>query len=94
MEKSNPFVDFFRIFGANVLLRKNILKTRKHLLSDDYISKQELAPMFTACKSYFSCKKLFPAKFLCNLERLEPTHIHLKKAKNTFFAEVAILKWM
>ena len=80
-------VNFFRIFGANVLLGKNTLKTSKQLLSDDHISKQGLVPRFLPYRSYYICKKLSSAKFLCNLKMLEPTYIHLKKAKNAIFAK-------
>ena len=38
--------------------------------------------------------KLCPAEFLCNLEMLEPTYIHLKKAKNAIFTKMAIFKWL
>ena len=48
--------------------------------------------MFTAYRSYFLYEKLSPAEFLCNLGKLEPTYIRLKKAKNTFFGKIAILK--
>ena len=81
-------------FGANVLLGKNTLKTRKRLLSDDHTFKQGLAPRFLPYRSYYICEKLSPAEFLCNLEMLEPTYIHLKKAKNVIFAKIAILKWL
>ena len=70
-------VNFFRNFGANVLLGKNTLKTRKRLLSDNHTGEQGPGPRFLSCRSYNICKKLCPAKFLCNLERLEPTYIHL-----------------
>ena len=33
-------VNFFRNFGANVLLGKNTLKNRKRLLSDDHTGEQ------------------------------------------------------
>ena len=39
-------VNFFRNFGANMLLGKNTLKTRKLLLSDDHTRKQGLVPRF------------------------------------------------
>ena len=64
-------VNFFRIFGANVFLVKNTLKTRKRLLLDDYISKQGIVPKFLPYRSYYVCHKLFLAEFLCSLERLE-----------------------
>ena len=61
----------------------------KQLLPDDYISKQGLVPKVLPYRNYYVfyiCKKLYSAKFLCNLERLETTYIHLKKAKNAIFA--------
>ena len=88
------FVNFFRNFGANVLLGKNTLKTKKRLFSDDHTGEQGLVPRFLSYKSYKICKKLSPAQFLCNLEMLEPTYIHVKKAKNAIFAKIAILKWL
>ena len=79
------FVNFFRNFGANVLLEKNTLKTRKRLLSDDHTGKQGLVPRLLSYRSYYICKKLSSAKFLCNLKMLEPTYIHLKKVKKRYF---------
>ena len=78
-------MNFFRDFGANVLLEKNTLKISKCLLSDNYTGEQGPGPMFLSYKSYQICKKLCPAEFLCNLELLEPTYIYLKKAKNAIF---------
>ena len=40
------FCEFFRDFGANVLLEKNTLKNRKRLHSDDHTGKQEHAQGF------------------------------------------------
>ena len=86
--------EFSRNFGANVLLGKNTLKTRKRLLSDDHTGKQGLVPRLLPYRSYFICKKLFLAKFLCNLKVLERSYTDLKKAKNAIFAKMAILKWL
>ena len=87
-------VNFFRNFGANVLLEKNTLKTRKRLLSDDHSGKQGLVPLLQPYRTYFICKKLSLAKFLCNLKMLERSYTDLKKAKNAIFAKMAILKWL
>ena len=45
-------VNFFRDFGANVLLEKNTLKNRKRLLSDNQTGEQGLVPRFLPYKSY------------------------------------------
>ena len=87
-------MNFFRNFGANVLLEENTLKTRKRLLSDDHTGKQGLVPRLLSYKSYFICKKLSLAKFSCNLKMLERSCTDLKKAKNTIFEKMAILKWL
>ena len=39
-------VNFFKHFEANVLLGKNTLKTRKHLLSDNHTGEQGPGPRF------------------------------------------------
>ena len=78
-------VNSFRNFETNVLLWKNKLKTRKRLLSDDHTGDQGLVQRFLPFKSYEICKKLYPAKFLCNWEMLESAYIHLKKAKNYIY---------
>ena len=85
------FCYFFRNYGADVLLGKNTLKTRKRLLSDDQTEKQGLVPRLLLYRSYFICKKLSLAKFLCNLKMFERSYTDLKKAKNAIFAK--ILKW-
>ena len=82
-------VNFFRNFGANVLLEKNTLITRKRLLSDDHTGKQELVPRLLPCRSYFICKKLSLAEFLCNLKMLERSYTDLKKRQKTPFSQ----KW-
>ena len=87
-------VNFFRNFGDNVLLGKNTLKTRKRILSDDHTDKQGLVPRLLRYRSYFICKNLPLAKFLCNLKILERSYTELKKAKNAIFAKMAILKWL
>ena len=74
------FVIFFRNFGANVLLEKNTLKSP--------------AQGFYRRKVIKYVKNYVQLNFLCNLERLEPTYIHLKKVKNAIFAKMAICKWM
>ena len=84
-------VNFFRNFGANVVL---LGKTRKHLLSDNHTGEQGPGPRFLSYRSYQICKELCPAKFLCNLERLERSYTDLKKAKNAIFAKMAIFKWL
>ena len=85
-------MNFFRNFGANVLLEKNTLKTRKRLLSDDHTGNQGLVSRLLPYRSYLICKKLSAAKFLCNLKMLERSYTDLKKAKNAIFAKMAILK--
>ena len=87
-------VNFFTNFGANVLLGKNTIKTRKRLLSDDHSGKQGLVPRLLLYRNYFICKKLSVAKFLCNLKMLERSYTDLKKAKKAIFAKMAILKWL
>ena len=42
--RHNTSVNFFRNFGANVLLGKNTLKTRKRLLLDNYTGEQGPGP--------------------------------------------------
>ena len=85
-------VNLFRNFGANVLLGKNTLKTKKRPFSDDHTGKQGLVPRLLSYRSYFICKKPSLAKFLCNLKMLERSYTDLKKAKNAIFAKRAILK--
>ena len=79
------FVDFFSNFGANVLWEKNTLKTRKRLHRTIILANRGPAQDFYHIKVIKCVKKLCPAKFLCNLERLEPTYIHLKNAKKRDF---------
>ena len=83
-------VNFFRNFGANVLLEKNTLKTRKCLFSDDHTSKQGLVPRLLPYRRYFIRKKLSLAEFLCNLKVLERSYTDLKKAKNAIFSRMAV----
>ena len=45
-------VNFFRNFGANGLLGKNTLKTKKSLFSDDHTGEQGLVPRFVLYRSY------------------------------------------
>ena len=87
-------VNFFRNFGANVLLGKNTLETRKRLLSDDHTVKQGLIPRLLPYRSYFIYKKLSLAKFLGNLKMLERSYTDLKRAKNAIFSKMSILKWL
>ena len=71
-------VNFFRDFGANVLLEKNTLKNKKRLLSDNYTVEQGPGPMFLSYRSYYMCKKLSLAEFSCNLNMLEWSYTDLK----------------
>ena len=78
-------MNFFRNFGAYVLLGKNTLKTRKRLPSDDHTGKQGLVPRFLSYKSYRICKKNYlQINFMQFVEIKTDLHTFRKGKKRDF----------